>query len=401
MERYRLTGIDSEGADSGAARVRRREVLAAGALAGALLAPAGPAAAVAATQARATRAAGASGLAPLFGPTDGVALLSRNENPFGPAPSALAAIRETAAEGCYYANRGLDRLRAMIAERAGLAREQVVVSSGSAEVLSAIALAFARRGAFLCPELFWDAPARYGERVGARVVRVPLAPDMGIDLAAITRAVTPETALVLLCNPNNPTGRTLPPAELRAFVRGLPPSVTVLVDEAYNELTADPEGNSALGLLKEGRRVIVTRTFSKIYGMAGLRVGYALMPGDLAGEIEPLLMSFGGNTAGLAAAIASFDDAAFLARSRAAIAEAREMIVEAARAAGLVSLPSEANFVFIRVPDADALQKAMAARGVMIRGSYGRWKEWSRVSTGRLEDVRRFAALLPQLVQSA
>lgn len=338
--------------------------------------------------------------AALFGPDPGVALLSRNENPFGPAPSALAAIRETAAEGCYYANRGLERLRAMIAEHCRVRPEQVVLSSGSTEVLSAIALAFARKGTTVCPELFWDTTVRYGERLGGRVVRVPLGPDLAIDLEAMAQAVTAEVALVHLCNPNNPTGLLLPPDDLRAFIRRMPAHVTVLVDEAYNELTADPDRNSMLDLVREGGRVVVVRTFSKIYGMAGLRVGYALMPEPLAAEVAPLLMSFGGNTAGLAAAIASYRDEPFLAASRAAIAEAREMIAAAARRAGCPYLPSETNFLFIRVPDANALQKAMGERGILIRGAYGRFTEWARVSTGRPEDVRRFAAALPELVRA-
>ncbi len=375
-----------------AAAVGRRDLLRLGA-AGGLAVAAG------ATPARATPAAPAAPR-PLFGPDPGVALLSRNENPFGPAPSALAAVAETAAEGCYYANRGLERLRAMIAETCAVGERQVVISSGSTEVLSALALAFARKGATVCPELFWDTTVRYGERLGGRVIRVPLGPDMGIDLAAMARAVTPEVAVVHICNPNNPTGMLLPPDDLRSFIRQLPGHVTAIVDEAYNELTERPERNSMLDLVREGRPVVVVRTFSKIYGMAGLRVGYAIMAEALAEEVLPLLMSFGGNTAGLAAAVASYRDEPFLAASRAAIADARATIVAAARRAGCEVLPSETNFVFIRTGNADAVQKAMAGQGIMIRGAYGRFTEWSRVSTGRPDDVRRFAAALPGMLRS-
>ncbi|MFQ3594863.1 MAG: histidinol-phosphate transaminase, partial [Sphingomonadaceae bacterium] len=336
---------------------------------------------------------------PRFGPDDGIALLSRNENPFGPSPAALQAIRDTAAEGCWYANRGLQLLTAIIAESCGLTPEQVVIGSGSTEVLSAIALAFARAATTVCPELFWDATVRYGERLGGQVVRIPLKADMQVDLEAIAAAArAPGVAVVHLCNPNNPTGLLIPAAPLRAFARALPAEVILVVDEAYNELTDNPEANSVLDLLREGRRVIITRTFSKIHGMAGLRVGYALMPAALAAEVRPLLMSFGGNTAGLAAAIGCFEDRAFLDASRQAIGAARAAIVEGARALGIEALPSQTNFVYLKVPDADQLQARLAARGIMIRGAYGKWKQWARVSTGRPEDVQRFVAALPAAV---
>lgn len=319
-----------------------------------------------------------------FGPADGVALLSRNENPYGPAPSAIRAMADVAARGCYYADRGLNRLTAMIAERHGVAPEQVVVGSGSTEILSAIAMAWREKGSILCPDLFWDTTAVYAERKGATLKRVALGPDVG---------------LIHICNPNNPTGMALDGDALRGFVRTAGRTATVLVDEAYNELTDRPDARSVMSLVKEGANLIVCRTFSKIYGMAGLRVGYSISSAEHAAIIRGWLMSFGGNSAGLAAAIASYDDTGFTGMSRQRVLEARGMIVDAVKAAGLTALPSETNFVFVKVPDADRLQKAMAGQGVMIRGAYGRWTQWSRVSTGRIEDVRRYAAALPGLVR--
>lgn len=334
---------------------------------------------------------------PVFGPKLGQALLSRNENPYGPAPSALRAISETAKMGCYYTDRGHQRLTAMIAERHGVTPAQVVVGDGSTEILCAIALAWGRKGAIVCPDLFWDTTVLYGERQGVASIRVPLAADMNVDLPAMAAKVTGGASLVQICNPNNPTGILISPAALRSFAAEVTPHATLLVDEAYNELTDRPDDNSMIDLVRSGADVIVCRTFSKIYGMAGLRIGYAITSEAHATTIRSHLMSFGGNLAGVAAAIASYNDTAFLDQSRAAVLEGREMIIDAVAKAGLKALPSQTNFVFVEVPDANALRDAMAEQGIAIRGAYGSWAGYSRVSTGRLEDVARYAAALPEL----
>jgi histidinol-phosphate aminotransferase len=368
--------------------VTRRSLIAGGAAIGgaALAAPA---------IARAPREAAA----PLFGPPAGVALLSRNENPYGPSPVALRAITDQATLGAYYPEGGGQRLMAMIAERHGVTPDHIALGTGSSEVLCAIGLAWGAKGAMVGPELFWDTCAKYAEAKGATLRRVGMGERLSIDLDAMDRAVTPGTSLVHLCNPNNPTGILIPGPEMAAFVRRVGPRATVLVDEAYNELVDDPAGASVVPLVKEGANLIVARTFSKIYGMAGLRVGYTISSPENAAIIRAYTMS-AGNTAGLAAAIASYDDEPFLRYSKAKIVEARGMIVDAAKRAGLETLPSQTNFVFVKVPDADKLQASMAARQVMIRGAYGKFTGWSRVSTGRIEDVRRYAAALPELVRA-
>ncbi|MGN5374458.1 pyridoxal phosphate-dependent aminotransferase [Sphingomonas hankookensis] len=229
--------------------------------------------------------------------------------------------------------------------------------------------------------------------------RVAMTPDLGIDLAAMDAAVGQGAALVHICNPNNPTGKLIPGPTMAAFVRKVGPRATVLVDEAYNELTDDPAGASVVPLVKEGANLIVARTFSKIYGMAGLRIGYTISSPEKAALIRTNLMS-SPNTAGLAGAIASYNDEPFLRYSKGKVVEAREMILAATKKAGLRALPSQANFVFVEVPDADRLRAAMAERNVLIRGTYGQWRNWSRVSTGRIEDVARYAAALPELVRA-
>ncbi len=335
-----------------------------------------------------------------FGPPPEHAQLSRNENPYGPAPSALRAVSETASKGCYYADSGKQRLTQMIAERHGVDPSNIVIGSGSTELLSAIALAWGRSGKIVCPGLFWDTTIKYGERQGVQAVRVPLAADMNVDLAAMLAAVDDGVALVQICNPNNPTGMLIDNASLRAFAAQVTPQATLLVDEAYNELTDTPESETLVDLVKEGQDVIICRTFSKIYGMAGMRVGYAITSPENAQLIESYIMSFGGNVSGLAGAIASYNDTAFLEKSKAMILEGRQMILEAVASAGATALPSQTNFVYVVVPDADAVQAAMAQRGIFIRGAYGPWKQYSRVSTGILKDVERYVAALPEVLGS-
>lgn len=330
----------------------------------------------------------------LFGPPSGLAQLSRNENPFGPSPKALQALTQASGHGAYYADRGVAYLTDMIAERFGLAPDHVIVSSGSTEVLCCASMALAKQGAILCPDLFWDTTVTYAEKKGAKLKRVPLAPDMGIDLAAMKAAITPDIGLIHICNPNNPTAMSLDGDTLRAFIRGVDPAITVLVDEAYMELTARPEYTSMVDLLAERENLIICRTFSKIYGMAGLRLGYALTSPAMVEKLRGYLMSFGGNSAGLAAGIASYQDEAFLSYSKARILEAREAIMDAVGTAGLTALPSDASFVYVQVPDADALKVEMAKAQVAIRPAYGTWTQYSRVSTGRMEDVARYADVL-------
>ncbi|MCJ2186702.1 pyridoxal phosphate-dependent aminotransferase [Novosphingobium beihaiensis] len=332
--------------------------------------------------------------ADVFGPPAGIAQLSRNENPFGPAPSALQAIARSAPMGAFYADRGLRKMVDLIAERHAMGAENVVLSSGSTEVLICAAMALPEGKAILCPDLFWDTTVKYAARKGTKVKRVPLGADMGVDLAAMKAAIGPDVGLIHICNPNNPTAMSLDGDALRAFIRAVDPKIPVLIDEAYMELTARPEYTSMVDLLGERENLIITRTFSKIYGMAGLRLGYALTSPGLAETLRGYLMSFGGNTAGLAAGIASYNDKAFLKYSKTHVLEAREAIMDAVKSCGLTALPSDTNFVYVKVPDADALFKAMAEARVDIRPAYGKWKQWSRVSTGKMEDVQRYAKVL-------
>ncbi|MBY9068021.1 histidinol-phosphate aminotransferase family protein [Hyphomonas sp. WL0036] len=340
--------------------------------------------------------------ASLFGPEPGLSLLSRNENPYGPASSALEMISASAKKGAYYTNdEATKTLAAMIAERHGVAPEQVVITTGSGEALSALALIYGPKGPIVAPRLFWDTTALYAAKLGmAEIIRIPLTEDMDIDLAGIDAAITPETGMVQLCNPNNPTGIATPGSVIRAAVAKMAEKTTVVVDEAYIELVDDEASMTCVPLIKQGKNVIVTRTFSKIYGMAGIRVGYTISSAETAAAIRSTLMSWTPCTS-IAAAIGCYNDTGFLDYSKSKIVEGRQMVTQTLDQLGLSYLKSQTNFVYFQsgLP-ANDLQKAMAAENISIRGQYMDYTPWSRVSMGKLDDVEKFCKALPRLIKA-
>lgn len=346
----------------------------------------------------------AKGPEPLsYGPLPGVAKLNANENPFGPSDLAIEAMMEASKKGAYYVGESVRRLKAMIAERHGLTPEHVRLSSGSSGVLSYLAVAKTKEGHILGPDLFWDTTAKAGVRQGGEIKRLAKTSDLGIDLAAMARAITPETALVQVTNPNNPTGMVLDGEELRNFCIKASKKTMVLVDEAYNELTEKPEFNSMIPLIKAGHNVVVARTFSKIYGLAGMRVGYMLAAPETGALIDQYgLGDYAMNQAGVAAAVASYNDTKFLAMAKSKIIETREMLTDAVKTQGLTPLPSQTNFVFVDLGkmNAEAFRAQMASHNVLIRGIYRDYTNYSRVSMGYPDDIKRYVAALPKVLDS-
>lgn len=336
----------------------------------------------------------------LLGPPEGVALLSRNENPYGPSKSALKMIEYGAKKGAYYVSRDAQMLlRTMIAEKNGVAPEQIAITTGSGEALSAIALIYGPNGKIVAPRLFWDTTALYAARLGmAEIDRVPLSADMGINLAGIEAKVDDSTGLVQLCNPNNPTGMVSDPATFKAAVKRMAAKAPVLVDEAYIELADNPDAHACVDLIKEGHNVIVSRTFSKIYGMAGIRVGYTISSAETAEKIQQTAMSWSPSTS-FAGAIGAYNDDTFLEYSKSKVVEGREMVTTTLDTLGLEYLPSSTNFVYFKSgKEANDVQQAFAEKKISVRGQYMDYNEWTRVSMGKIEDVDRFVKALPEIV---
>ena len=351
--------------------------------------------------AAAARARTADPFPGLLGPADGVADLSRNENPYGPPASALRMVEYGGLKGAYYPMKAAGRLAEMIAERHDLTPDHVAVTTGSSEALCALAVMFGRKGPAVAPRLFFDFPVAYAVDLDlATLAGVPMAADLSTDLPGLEAAANAGAGFVQICNPNNPTGELIPGDRLKPAVVRMAKKSTVIVDEAYMELAADPEANSCIDLVRAGHDVVVTRTFSKIYGMAGLRVGYAIAAPDTAARISRACMTWNSGP-GLAAAVGCYNDEKFLAGSLSKVREGREMAVAAVEQLGLAHVPSSANFLFFRTDrPADAVRDDFEARGVIVRGRYFDYEGWTRVSMGRLEDVERFCRDLPAVVRA-
>jgi histidinol-phosphate aminotransferase len=348
-------------------------------------------------------AVGTTPAGPEYGPPEHVAKLNANENPYGPSPVAIREAFEAVRQGgAYYVRDTVSRLKAMIAERNGVTPDQVALANGSSAILTFIATAAGQRGSILAPDLFWDSTVRRGTRQNGEIVRLPRNESLAIDLDVMERSISGDISLVHVTNPNNPTSLVLDGEALRAFCKRAARKATVLVDEAYNELTDNPEYFSMVDLVREGHDVIVARTFSKIYGMAGMRVGYTIASAENTALIESYGMGdYTLNQAGMAAAVASYNDRAFIEMSRAKIFEGREMIEEGLRSVGLSALPSATNFLFVDLGNLNAndFQSSMAARNVLVRGVYRDYDNWSRVSMGRLEHVQMYVDALPAVLE--
>jgi histidinol-phosphate aminotransferase len=239
---------------------------------------------------------------------------------------------------------------------------------------------------------------RYAETAGGYVHWVDLDEAMKHDLQAMDLRTTQRVSLVFVCNPNNPTGTLLDPATLRDFCMSTARRTFVFVDEAYNELTDDPAANSMVGLVHEGHNVLIARTFSKIHGMAGLRIGYGIARPDIIERISQFRMG-GPNVLALHAAAASYQDAEFQTFSRKKVAEARQFTYGVLDEVGYRYIPSETNFIFFHTGrDIADFQTAMQDQGVLVGRPFPPYRDWCRVSMGTDENMQAFADALRRVV---
>ena len=338
------------------------------------------------------------------GPSSGIAKLNGNENPYGPSQKALRAINEASKKSGYYVHTSGETLRSMIAEKNGLTTDYIILSSGSTAALTNIALASIKKGHILAPDLFWDSTANLAAGTSQnKLKRLPSNTKHQIDLGIMKNSISKDISLVHITNPNNPTGSVLNNSELKEFCREVSKTCTILIDEAYNDLTDNPKSSTMIPLIKEGRNIIVTRTFSKIHGLAGLRIGYMIAKPELIKEIMKfgIIGNWTTNHAGIAAAISSYNDKNFLSHSKAMINEGKEMVMEAVKKNGLSALPSKANFIFVNLGslNADKFKASMAKRNIIISGIYRNHKNWSRVSMGKINDIQRYVNAMPEALE--
>jgi histidinol-phosphate aminotransferase len=322
--------------------------------------------------------------------------LASNENPRGIGPRTRAAIDAALADIARYPDGNGYELKQALAARYGVDMPMIVLGNGSNDVLELVALAFLGpgRAAVMSQHAFAVYPLATQAR-GARSI-VVRAKDYGHDLEAMVRAVDDETYVVWVANPNNPTGTFASPERMESFLRRVPERVLVVLDEAYNEyLRAELRGDS-VKWLKRHPNLIITRTFSKAYGLAGLRVGYALAHASVADIMNRVRQPFNVNSIALSAATAALDDMEFVARSFAENLQGMRQIEEGAHALGLDFIPSHGNFITVRVGKAPEIYKRLLRRGVIVRPVGGPYElpEHLRVTIGTPHENERFLAAL-------
>ncbi len=322
--------------------------------------------------------------------------LASNENPLGPSPKALAAMRDALERAHFYPDGGGWALRGAIADQLGLDRANVILGNGSNEIIEFLGHAFLAPGAeVVTARHAFAVYTLMAQLFGATTVEVD---DPGYihDLEAMLAAITPRTRQVFIANPNNPTGTLVGQAEIDAFMDRVPDHVVVVFDEAYYEFLDTPP--DVLKYVRAGRNVVVMRTFSKIQGLAALRIGYGLAPAHLAQVLQKTRQPFNANAIAQAGAAAGLADTEHMRLTRELTLEGRNYLQAEFAALGLEFIPSHANFVLVRVGDGDAVFQALLRQGIIVRAmrSY-KLPEWIRVSVGTMEQNRRFAAALRAL----
>ena len=313
----------------------------------------------------------------------GLVRLNYNENPFGPAPSAKAAMHAAIDTSFRYADAEEQALLELIAAREGCRPSQIVMGAGSGEILDVAGFHFGLdKGEIVAAHPSYMALLNAADRVGGKAVRVPLNARLEHDLPAMAAAVGPRTSLVYIVNPNNPTGTVCDAAELKRFVREQSEHTTVFIDEAYLQMAGDFAERTCAPLAIEGRNVVVARTFSKLYGMAGLRLGYAVMPEKLAVSLKAR-MTGSLSIVTIAAAMASLNDPAFVTTTRAQLKAGREALVAEIKKLGRDYAVPQGNFVFFQtgMPVADFIAK-MRAAGVEVGRPFPPMLDWARISIG-------------------
>ena len=331
-------------------------------------------------------------------PAADIIKLASNENPLGPSPKALAALRAALPQSHLYPDGNAFYLKARLAGKLSVTPQHLVLGNGSNEVLELLGHALIQPGdevivSQYCFAVYPIVTALFG----GKLVVVP-AKAHGHDLPAMRAAVTPRTRIMFVANPNNPTGTLAPSAALRRLVREVPPHVVLVVDEAYLDFLEQPL--DLLPLVRSGARpnLVLARTFSKIYGLAGLRVGYGVGHPELIGALEKVRQPFNLNSLAQVAALAALDDEAHRRRTKANNRAGLRFLERAFRDLKLEFIPSAANFILVRVGEGARVFSELQQRGIIVRPMAGyQLPEWIRISVGTPAENARCVAALRQL----
>ncbi|MCF6313328.1 MAG: histidinol-phosphate transaminase [Verrucomicrobiales bacterium] len=331
-------------------------------------------------------------------PSDIIKLAS-NENPLGPSPKAVEAMKVALEKAHLYPDGGGYALRTAIADKFDLQRENVILGNGSNEIIELVGHGFLQPGdEIIAAEHAFVVYKLMATLFGANTIEVP-DPGFVHDLDAMAAAITPKTRELFIANPNNPTGTLVDEDAIDRFMDKVPEHVIVIFDEAYYEFLS--EAPDTLKYVREGRNVIVMRTFSKIQGLASLRIGYGLGPVHLLQVLQKCRQPFNANAIAQAGALAGLMDVEHQHKTKVMTDEGRAYLQESFAEMGLEYVPSQANFVLVKVGDGDAVFQSMLEKGVIVRAmrSY-KLPEWIRISVGTMPQNRRCIELLKEVLAS-
>ena len=325
--------------------------------------------------------------------------LNANENPYGPSKKVRELLSSSFDLGCRYPFRTLSGFVKLIAEKEGVTKDHIVVTGGSTEGLKAAGLVFGGQGSeIIAADPTFQALLRYAENFGTHVHRVPLDSDLSHDLDAMSRRITSKTSLVFICNPNNPSGTLLNADAVKDFCQSHDNKAVMFSDEAYYDFITEAEYPSMVELVKEGRNVIVSRTFSKVYGLAGMRIGYLIARPDIARRLKMAVMA-NTNILALEAAKAALTDDDFYKFSILKNKEAKGYIYSTLDKLGLPYIKSHTNFVFFKSGrPIQELIADMGKRGVIIGRPFPPLYKWARISTGTMQEMEVFGKALNEVL---
>ncbi len=330
--------------------------------------------------------------------------LGSNENPLGPSKLAQQAIAEALQGVNRYPDPGAFSLKEALSKKHGVETKQILVGNGSDDTIKLISETFLQQGAeIVVPSPSFSQYWFGAQLMDATTVAVPLTADFEYDFEAMLSAVTASTKLLYLCSPNNPTGNYIRQADLQAFLDRVPAHVLVILDEAYNEYVVENDYAQGIDFLKQGYNVIVMRTFSKMYALAGLRLGYVMGPAEVIDAINRTREPFNANPLAQTAAIAALDDADHVEASRKQNREGMQRLQAGLEKLGYQLLPSQGNFaIFNTGQDDQKLFDLLLREGVIVRsGTPLGLPGYLRVSIGLLEEVDRFLSVFEKVVSSA
>ena len=317
--------------------------------------------------------------------------LSSNENPYGPSERVRTAVREAFNDGCRYPYEYADELAEMLAAKHGVDKSSIIITGGSTEGLKIAGITFtADGGEIIAAKPTFLAMMQYAEMWGANINWVPVDKNMGYNLQEIEKRITSKTKMVFLCNPNNPTSTLLPADTLVDFCTSVSKKTIVFSDEAYYEYIDDPNYPSMIELVKKGENIVVSKTFSKVYGMAGMRIGYLIAKPELARTIRRNVVAMS-NVYAIEGAKEALKDEEFFKFSIQKTREAKQIIYATLDHLELDYVKSSTNFVFFKSGrDINELGRLMLEKGVMIGRAFPPFYDWCRISTGTIEEVNAF-----------